>query len=246
MIPSTPGSILKDKAKEKLNGSYMTLIMAGLLISLISGIVSSLVMLFFPMTNIPTLIIGEIAAFIVSIFTGVFSVGNTYLHLTLARDEEISLGDIFYGFKNNLQTSLKLSAILGFVASLPTFTYLFLRVFFYMTGKSSLVDFVGFVGVSYLISIIANLFLSQTIYILIDHPEYTIREILSTNWEILYGNKKRLLFLMVSFLPIILLGCVSIVGMFWVMPYIDMTLALFYLDISKDVPNSNYNRHIYV
>ena len=47
------------------------------------------------------------------------------------------------------------------------------------------------------------------------------------------GHKGRLFYIELSFLPLLLLGAVSLIGLLWVIPYMQMTYAVFYFDIMK-------------
>ena len=74
---------------------------------------------------------------------------------------------------------------------------------------------------------------SQCYYLMLDFPNKTAGEILSLSLRLMRGQKGRLFCILLSFLPLLLLGWLSIVGTIWVGPYLQMAMALFYLDIMK-------------
>ena len=78
--------------------------------------------------------------------------------------------------------------------------------------------------------------LSQVMFILLDFPDKSVSEILTFSIRIMQGNKKRLLLLIFSFIPISLLATVSIIGVLWVIPYVNMTYTIFYLNIMQQRP----------
>jgi hypothetical protein len=49
------------------------------------------------------------------------------------------------------------------------------------------------------------------------------------------GNKGRFIYLLVSFIPLFLLGMLTCcVGFLWIIPYMQATLAQFYLDLVQN------------
>ncbi|MDE7249064.1 MAG: DUF975 family protein, partial [Lachnospiraceae bacterium] len=90
------------------------------------------------------------------------------------------------------------------------------------------------------IQIFVNLLLSQIYYLMLDFPEYSGSELLRLAPKLIKGHKARLLYIMVSFFPLILLCVLSCgIGYLWVYPYIQTTYANFYLDlVQKRKPDS--------
>ena len=48
------------------------------------------------------------------------------------------------------------------------------------------------------------------------------------------GQKKRLFVLILSFIPITLLACLSLIGVLWLTPYVNMTYTIFYLNLMQN------------
>ena len=87
------------------------------------------------------------------------------------------------------------------------------------------------VGVSWWIS----LRYSQVYYLLLDFPDYSAIELLKMSWKLMKGNVGRLLYIQVSFIPISLVALLSCgIGLLFVLPYKNMTYALFYLDLISE------------
>lgn len=76
----------------------------------------------------------------------------------------------------------------------------------------------------------------MTTYILLEDPNRSAQDALLTSMRIMKGQKKHMLTLILSFLPLCLLIPTS-VGMayLWIQPYCQGTLAQFYLQV-RDVP----------
>ena len=80
--------------------------------------------------------------------------------------------------------------------------------------------------------IIKALAYSQVFYILAEQPDMTPTEAIKKSQEMMKGHKMRLFLLMLSFLGWFILGALAFgVGIFFVLPYFQTTLANFYVDL---------------
>jgi uncharacterized membrane protein len=78
-------------------------------------------------------------------------------------------------------------------------------------------------------------------YMLLDFPNQSVTEILKKCFEVMKGNTGRLLLMYLSFVPLMLLGMFTCgIALIWVIPYMKMTAANFYLDMMA-VRNRNIN-----
>ena len=83
--------------------------------------------------------------------------------------------------------------------------------------------------------IIASFRYALCFYILADHPEMGILDIIRESKRLMYGNKWKLFCLELSFIGWFLLGLLTAgIGFLWVMPYISAATAGFY-----EVANGN-------
>lgn len=80
-------------------------------------------------------------------------------------------------------------------------------------------------GMSYLIYVI----------ILVDHPEFTVRECFGYGRELLRGNYGRMLRLSLSCFGMVLLGYMSFgIGFIWIVPYLFSVMICFYFDLKEE------------
>lgn len=224
---------LKDQAKEKLNGRFGLLIGVFLLSTILTVIISSIAESLFPRYTLEGLLIGEAAHLIVSAFTGLFSIGTAYIYLKLARGENATLSDLFYAFSHNFQVSLGVSFFLGLISSIPSLTSLFLDLYTLYSGKTDILFTLIGSLVAVVIYLILHLYTAQCEYLLIDEADKSVMEIFVRSKDLMFGNKKRMFFIILSFIPLALLSALSIIGVLWMIPYVTMTYTLFYLDIKK-------------
>ena len=79
---------------------------------------------------------------------------------------------------------------------------------------------------------------SQVYFIMLDFPEMSASECLRYSRRLMKGNKIRYLYLMLSFIPLMLLGFLTCcIGLLFVIPYMNTTYSNFYLELmSKKEP----------
>lgn len=88
--------------------------------------------------------------------------------------------------------------------------------------------------------IIAALSYSQTFFILVEDKTISAKDAIKKSKAMMYGNKKKLFFLMLRFFGWFLLSILTFgIGFLWLMPYVQITMAKFYEDISGGMAASN-------
>lgn len=226
---------LKDDAKDKLTGHYGFFIGAMLFIGIASSIISGILTGSFSTDTTVGYVIFEAVSFIITVFLGLFSVGSALVYLKCACGTPISFTDLFYGFTHNQNQGLILSLAVNAVNLLMIPVDLYSTKVYNETG--SYIDLIGtyFGGMAIvlIVELIILLYLMPCFYLMLDYPNKSAGEILSLSFQIMKVHRGRLFLLELSFLPLLLLGVLSFIGVLWVIPYMNMTYALFYLDIMK-------------
>ena len=185
---------LKQVAKEQISGKIW-LIFAMTLIVAIMGFACGLIPF-----------IGAIGAIIVS---SAFVISFCTIYLKLANYEEISVNNIFDGFKIT-------GKAIWLNIMIAVFTFLW-SLLFVIPG------------------IIKAYSYSMSYFILAEHPEYTAQESLEKSKEIMNGHKMDLFVLQLSFiLWDILVGITFGIAAIYVIPYKSATIANFYNSIKDE------------
>ena len=225
---------LKAKARTQLTGRYSGAILLLVVVEAISLAASGILSLFIPTPNsLVTYIIRLAAVFIVSTFVQVLQIGMVLYFIKIACGQTPSLQDLFYGFKNNPEKHLILSLIMtgiSFVYQLAGEIPLEL----YMSTLDIRYVYIGLpvLLVIMVIYIYISLLFSQVYYLLLDFPGYSVKQLFQRSIQLMKGNMLRMLHLEFSFLPLIFLSVLSCgIGLLWLMPYIHMASANFYLDL---------------
>jgi uncharacterized membrane protein len=259
---------LKNMAKDRLRGNFPNAILVGIIISvassaityilnLIVGIDTGIIFSSYMNSNscadidIGTMLglysriffLSIVVTLISSIIISILEAGRIKFHLNLARRQEGSISDIAFGFSNHPIKYFGLSllaTIIPTLCTIPGFIFLFVGIFTNNAGFLALYTLLmlaGSVG-----SVIVSLMISLSLYLLVDNPEKGVFDVIKESIHLMNGNKGRLFYIGLSFIGWSFL-CIftCCIGYLWLVPYIDQTIALFYLDVTGQLTDSNPN-----
>jgi len=157
------------------------------------------------------------------VVVGPLTVGLSYYLIDIVESD--SKGDQFEllieGFKKSLATSI--------IANLLVMIFTFLWFLLFIIP-----------------GIIKSLAYSMTPYIIADNPDIEPMDAIDKSREMMHGNKMRLFFLYFSFIGWFLLSALTLgVGFIFLMPYIQTTVANFYVELrgSKKVLVADFSEN---
>ncbi len=254
-------SELKNMAREKLSGKYgSAMLVSPIMQILIPFIITLPVEMILSVIYAFYIIIattGETGSYVASmtsygviygiitliniILVGVLQTGIAYFYLNIACGKHYALGDILCGFRWHFKKSTALSAIMLLLGGVCLLPYLFFSFLYSHDPKSiwNVCMIISYI-VAYIVSFVIELSLSQCYFLLLDFPQTSVKDLLKLSIKIMKGNKKRLLYIHLSFIPLhILCICSLCIGYLWVIPYMNMTNTLFFLDIMKSSQNES-------
>lgn len=227
-------SQLKAIAKERSLGKYGTLIGAAIILGIIRFLVISITSSFTAGSRSPiAIVLGWLIAIIVNTLLGVFVSGEAYMYMNLIYSQTVSISDIFFGFKQQPQKAVALQGIFEIIANVLTLPY-FVLLYGLQAGIdfSTSIPFLILTLVSYLLLFYVKIVFSQIFFLLHDFPDWSVRQILTTGIHLMKGKKLKYLGLILSFIPMILLGCITLfIPLLWINVYMLATYAAFYQDI---------------
>ena len=223
---------LKEIARERSLEKYGTLIGADLIVVLIQILLSGIVTIS-SSGNIILFIFNEIIVLIVSILLGVLVSGKTYLYMNLVYSQTVSISDIFFGIKKYPEKAVAIQSLfvlVDFVVGLPA-TYLMYKV-----QRTPSPELILSALLAVLLELIVNVYIhltySQAFYLLHDFQDRDAKNLLATSRRLMKGNRFKLLYLNVTFIPLMLLGIISLfIPLLWINVYRNATLAAFYQDL---------------
>jgi uncharacterized membrane protein len=143
---------------------------------------------------------------ILSIFVLPITTGCSWVFLSLVRGESTEIGHLFRIFKDG-KRYLKSIGLTLLVLLLTLLWGLLLLI----------------------PGIIKGLAYSQVNYLYKDHPEYSIPELITASRKLMYGYKWKFFLLNLSFIGWGILSLFTLgIGLLWLIPYINSSLAEFY------------------
>ncbi len=232
---------LKSLAKGQLLGRYGTVIGAFLLMELVMLSFTVITSLFVDQTTVFGLILNYIISFLTGLFAGIFSTGQAYICLNISCKRPCKASDVFYGFNHHPDKALLLQlviSLISFTSMIPSCIFSYIAA--YTRRMIYIFPACVFLIIGTLIAVYFSLCFSQVFYLLLDFPDYTVSQLLTLSKKIMKGQKGRLFYLLVSFLPLYLLGLLSCcVAYLWIIPYVNQTSSNFYLDLMKNRQNEN-------
>ena len=230
---------LKAAAREHMFGRYGSAVGDCLLVTFLTGFATVSITSVAGSTNTPLgALIHYALLFAVSVFTGLLSSGVAYFYLKIVTGHIAVVNDVFYGFRMHSDKALTIQSwltLITFIGSLPEYIVLYRMPS--SPDASALTRYGVCMILSGLVSLALNLLYAPAFFLLHDFPQYTAKELLSMSRKLMSGNKIRLFYIFLSFVPLLLLGLLSCgIALLWVSPYMNATLAEFYMSI---INNSN-------
>lgn len=228
----TSSADLKARARGALTGHYLTLSGAFITLGILQYFIvapSSLLQL-----SPPTGIILYYAAnFALDLFFAIFQVGIAFLFLSNACGQPVNSGGLFTGFWNNPGKAIQIQLVPSLILLIPNVLPDILLSQFLATAQRKWLLCWLIVSLIFLpLVVYVKILYSQVFFVMLDFPEMTARECLQQSRRLMKGNKGRYLYLMLSFIPLTILGVLSCgIGLFYVYPYQEQTYANFYLDL---------------
>lgn len=225
---------LKAIAREKSLGKYGTLIGAAILLGIIRFFVVMISSAFTAGAGgILPLVFGWLITIVVNTLLGVFISGEAYLYMNLIYSQTINISDIFFGFKQQPQKAVAITGIIEVIINvlmLPGYILLFLS-----RGGQDNVFYMAYLVtmlITLLITLYVKILFSQVYFLLHDFPEWSVSQLISTAIHLMKGRKLKYLGLTLSFIPLYLLGIVTLfIPLLWINVYAYATMAAFYQDL---------------
>lgn len=198
-------SELKRKAKEQLKGKWLLAILVFICYSAIYQLINV------KLTNSTNGSGIGIALNIVGLLVyGSIQVGMSRFTLKLAaKDPTTQFNDLFSGFDVFIK-ALIMNAIMAICVSIGTFLFI-------------------------IPGIIVGIMFSQSNYILAENPEKSSIECIKKSAEIMKGYKMNFFILQLSFIGWLILCILTLgIGLLWYVPYYQMTMTNFYLQVKEN------------
>lgn len=185
--------------------------------------------------NVISLIFSLVITFLFSALSGIVKYGYASYFLKFTNNVPVGVREIFAGFTHSPDKTIFVSmflTILNYLFLVPYAVFSF--AFPDLLGKYNILLRLGVYLLCSVGYFIFSLRYAPVYFLLNDLPGKRAIEILMISKWLMKKNKRRLFALLVSFIPIYILGLLScFTGMLWILPYLNIAECYFYQDISS-------------
>lgn len=238
-------SALKAETRKLLMGKYRQFILVWLIAELLVGI---------PTMNISVLSNASLSVRIISVilfilsefFNAIFMTGINYYSLNVGLNRPYHVRDLFYGFFYRTNCILAVKGILLLINIVCMLPAALLALLFYkgMAAPPAIAPVIIALALAAGGYFMVYFFLRYrfVLFILLDYKDASVKNIFRFSGELMKGSYFRLFYLYVTFIPYYLLCFFSLgIGFLFVMPYQQMTVTKFYMDLIDCYYNSREN-----
>jgi len=237
---------LRADSRSALLGNYGTVFLATLISSAIVLVVDSLLSPASTQTFLGVFLY-SVSTFAVYTIGTMLKAGQYFMSLNIARRGKTNIADLFLSFRYEPLKAVLIAVLISLIESLCTLPIiltvnsLLLYGAISVVGTSVAFTSVGGIVAALLIAFAITLVLetivafmySQALFLYIDHQEYSAIDCLRESRLLMRGQKLRLLGLKLSFIGYFLLVILTFgLGIIWVQPYLQVSQANFYMDLT--------------
>lgn len=226
--------MLKADARASLLGHLTTPVLSILLYLFATSMLTEMIANWGSGSVLLSLILSVVVFFVVNTVTNMLRIGLACIFLRLQLQKSVLIGDLFYAFRNNSDTSVMYSAFLAMLELLCMLPAIIAVSVLSPQGRTAyavllLILFAaGLAGSFY-----ARLRYALCPYLFLDFPSLSARALIKGGARMLDGHKGRLFKLYLSFLPLHILTVLSLgVAGLWVSSYSHAAEAAFYRDFT--------------
>ena len=235
--------VIKYNSRRSLQGHYGIMILGMLAVFGLDMLGGSMASSLFGGTSTMSVVLGEAFALIVSLITGIFSAGYCYMQLNIARGREYSLGDLIFFFKNQPDRVIIAGFVLALIQVAAQIPYSY--AVYTMDRGTTLEEqmtWMSTISLLMLLSMVLNMLISlpfaMTFYLMADDVNLGGIEALKASARLMKGNMGRYLLLQISFIPLLFLSMFTLyLALLWIIPYMEMSFAVFYQDLTGEYKN---------
>ncbi len=229
---------LKRQARETLTGNYGLPMGAFIVTELIIMAVNmpfNLSTQFNP--NNTQIMISMLASIIISLLSIVLSSGLLYIHLGMARKQEVQFSDLFYFFSHRPDRFILSGLLLMGIVFLLMIPATLLTIYAIFANDSAWFMAMAVVWIFTCIVLVPFSYALHLIYfLLIDQPDMKLTHVFAESARLMKGNKWRAFYIGLSFLGMSILAILSLgIGLLWVGPYMNQTTVEFYRNVIGEI-----------
>jgi len=231
---------LKARGRYALAGHLGTAFGATVTYLLVSFLLIRMVSNVFSGSDVLSFVLYELMTWLILTFAGLFSYGLCWIFMSWQYGQKAEFQDLFAGFHESTNTILEIQAVLSgaeVLALLPSGI-----AATYLAGSYALPVTILLYVLGALFALYLQLTYGLSYFILLDYPQGKPRQVLKASRKMMKGNRGVLFYLYLSFIPLFLLGILSLfIGDVYVLSYFYSTEAAFYRSLMA-IRSGNYRK----
>ena len=224
---------MKSAARALLQGRYKEYIAAYITAELVLVLISAIASSVLPTDTTWGMVFELAISFVLELISAVFLLGIIHYTMNICKGLPYKLSDVFYGFKSHPDKAIIcqfLFTLAELVCMLPAI--LFAILYTITENPAFMIVMSVFLVIGLVAVVILHLTLHFVFYLILDYPDATIKELIVYCANMMRGHRIKFFYLYASFLPLYVLGILSLgIGLLFVEPYVNVTVAQFYLDV---------------
>lgn len=224
---------MKSAARALLQGRYREYIAAYITAELVLVLISAIASSVLPTDTTWGMVFELAISFVLELISAVFLLGIIHYTMNICKGLPYKLSDVFYGFKSHPDKAIIcqfLFTLAELVCMLPAI--LFAILYTITENPAFMIVMSVFLVIGLVAVVILHLTLHFVFYLILDYPDATIKELIVYCANMMRGHRIKFFYLYASFLPLYVLGILSLgIGLLFVEPYVNVTVAQFYLDV---------------
>ena len=237
---------LKRLAREALIGRYGVMAGASALMIALNVLSTFIPEWVFPEYSIFSQVGQFIISLVIALLVSLFSAGFSRLALEVSYGQRPLFGNMLYPFYHHPDRFLMMYLVLvviQLILQIPVTicSQIYARTYLSQTMTlEEALTYLSFVlmcsGISTLIYVIITLRFVMASFLLLDYDDIGGIQALKESSRMMKGHKARYFYVTISFFGVMLLAVLTCgIGLLWVMPYMETTIAYFSRDLRGDV-----------
>ncbi len=229
---------LKRLSRGQLIGKYTIAIIASLIITSLNYLILMIEVAVLG-DSTTAFFTGLLIDLIVSLLFGIFTFGESYFFLKIARhSSDLSIGDIFIGFKGLSDRAILIQSVFTLLSFLGNIPSILMAVNLIIVPDEYYIYFnYGVLLLQALLVFFSRFYFGLAFYVLADHQSMSALDALKESVVLMKKQKGRLLLVYLSSIPLALVSIMACgVGFLWFNVYFNTLLANFYLDTTGEKP----------
>lgn len=177
------------------------------------------------------------AIVLLAILGKLFTTGQYFVHLNMARGKEFALNNIFYAFRNQPDRFLCAYGIIMLFSGIIASPSIVLGVVLQNRTEHWVVPvLVGSILANIVVDLLMQMLFQFVPFVLLDRPNLSVLDSMKLSLSFIKHHFGRVLVIYLSFIGMYLLGILSFgIGFLWILPYLYQTLTILYLDINGEI-----------